>query len=194
REMLEVARANLERAGLRHWQVRQGDLYQLPLPSAAFDVAVMHQVLHYLEDPEDALEEAGRVLRPGGVLLIADFAPHDVASLRDEHAHRWLGFDDAQVTGWLAAAGFDTDSPIHLPGHPLTVTIWRAVRKPRPMLDRVMPSRHAGDAQWPRHPPGMPRLSRRSRRAGSASVSNSSRPRPRRWKRRCGPRSGGWRR
>lgn len=147
REMLEVARANLERAGLRHWQVRQGDLYQLPLPSAAFDVAVMHQVLHYLEDPEDALEEAGRVLRPGGVLLIADFAPHDVASLRDEHAHRWLGFDDAQVTGWLAAAGFDTDSPIHLPGHPLTVTIWRAVRKPLPMLDRVMPSRHAGDAQ-----------------------------------------------
>src|SRR3546814_13033919 len=96
REMLAVARANLERAGIRHWQVRQGDLYQLPLANAAFDVALMHQVLHYLEDPEDALAEAARVLRPGGVLLIAAFAPHDVASLRHEHAHRWPGLRQAQ--------------------------------------------------------------------------------------------------
>ncbi|HET8729361.1 MAG TPA: metalloregulator ArsR/SmtB family transcription factor [Alphaproteobacteria bacterium] len=146
REMLAVARANLERAGLRRWQVRQGDLYQLPLASASFDVAVMHQVLHYLEDPEDALVEAARVIRPEGVLVIADFAPHDVGSLREEHAHRWLGLGDAQVAGWLAAAGFACDAPIHLPGNPLTVTIWRAVRKPAAAISAAIPPRRTGDA------------------------------------------------
>src|SRR3546814_20366772 len=105
REMLAVARANLERAGIRHWQVRQGDLYQLPLANAAFDVALMHQVLHYLEDPEDALAEAARVLRPGGVPLIADFAPHAVARLPDEPAHPWLAFGGAPVVGWVGASG-----------------------------------------------------------------------------------------
>lgn len=146
REMLAVARANLERSGLRRWQVRQGDLYQLPLPNAAFDVAVMHQVLHYLEDPDDALTEAARVMRPGGTLLVADFAHHGVESLREEHAHRWLGFEDADVVRWLRAAGFQCDAPVHLPGHPLTVTLWRAVRAPdAPVAALPRPDRFAGE-------------------------------------------------
>ena len=126
REMLAVARANLDRAALHHCQVRYGDLYQLPLPDAAFDVAVMHQVLHYLEDPVDALLEAARVLRGGGQLLVADFAPHQVTALRDEHAHRWLGFADETVVDWLSQAGFRPGEPLHLPGRPLTVTLWSA--------------------------------------------------------------------
>ena len=128
REMLAVARANLEAAGKRNWQVRHGDLYQLPFPGASFDIAVIHQVLHYLEDPAEALAEAARVLRPGGTLLIADFAPHDVAGLREEHAHRWLGFSDEQVAEWLHDCGFECPGPVHLPGQPLTVTIWSAHR------------------------------------------------------------------
>ena len=128
REMLAVARANLEAAGKRNWQVRHGDLYQLPFPGASFDVAVIHQVLHYLEDPVEALSEAARVLRPGGTLLVADFAPHEVAGLREEHAHRWLGFADEQLGDWLSQCGFDCPDPVHLPGQPLTVTIWPATR------------------------------------------------------------------
>ncbi len=139
REMLAVARANLEAAGKRNWQVRHGDLYQLPFPGASFDVAVIHQVLHYLEDPAEALAEAARVLRPGGRLLVADFAPHEVAGLRDEHAHRWLGFSDEQIGDWLSECGFECPDPVHLPGQPLTVTIWPALRPAvtKPAADRT---------------------------------------------------------
>ena len=129
REMLSVARANIERAGMqRRCQVRQGDLYQLPLPGNSFDVALVHHVLHHLEDPASAIAEAARVLRPGGRLIVADFAPHDVESLRADHAHRWLGFPDDVFARWLQRAGFDSEPPVHLPGAPLTVTIWPANR------------------------------------------------------------------
>jgi ArsR family transcriptional regulator len=128
REMLSIARANLEREGLANVQVRLGDLYQLPLADRCFDVAVIHHVLHYMEDPVDVLAEAARVLRPGGRLLLADFAAHHVETLRSEHAHRWLGFADEQVAAWLRDAGFEADAPIHLAGDPLTVTIWPALR------------------------------------------------------------------
>ncbi len=142
REMLAVARANLDKAGLRHGQVRLGDLYQLPLPSAAFDVAIMHQVLHYLESPGDALAEAARVLRPDGRLLIADFARHEVESLRAEHAHRWLGFDDDRVQGWLEQAGFAPGPSERLPGSPLTVVLWPGRRLALPAT--AVPHRPAG--------------------------------------------------
>src|SRR5690349_3123904 len=72
REMLAVARANLERAGLRHCQVRQADMYQVPLPAGSFDVVIVHQVLHYAESPAGVLAEAARLLRPGGRLLVVD--------------------------------------------------------------------------------------------------------------------------
>ncbi len=144
REMLAVARANLERAGLRHAQVRQGDLYQLPLPDAAFDIAVMHQVLHFVEDPADALAEAARVLRPGGRLLIADFAPHGLDGLRAEHAHRWLGFADAEVAGWLRLAGCTAEPPIALPSDRLTVMVWPARRQAGANVTPLTSRRTAG--------------------------------------------------
>jgi ubiquinone/menaquinone biosynthesis C-methylase UbiE len=90
--MLAVARSRLERAGLRHVSVRQADIYDLALPRDGFDVVLIHQVLHYLEDGARAIAEAARVLRPGGRLLVIDFAPHDLEFLREEHAHRRLGF------------------------------------------------------------------------------------------------------
>src|SRR5215470_3159972 len=129
REMLAVARVNLERAGLRNCSLRQGDMYQLPLPSESFDAAVFHQVLHYAEDPRRALHEAARVLRPGGRLAIVDFAPHEVEALRAEQAHRRLGFADEEIVQWCEETGFDPGSITHLPGEPLTVTLWSARRR-----------------------------------------------------------------
>jgi ubiquinone/menaquinone biosynthesis C-methylase UbiE len=128
REMLSIARVNLERAGLENGSVRLGDMYQLALPDASFDAVVIHQVLHYADRPAAAITEAARVLRPTGVLVIVDFAPHTLEFLREEHAHRRLGFSDAEVAEWCIAAGLDPASPHHLSGDPLTVVIWTAHR------------------------------------------------------------------
>ncbi len=106
-DMLSLARTRLDRAGLRHCSVRQGDIYDLALPKDSFDVVIIHQVLHFLDDGARAIAEAARVLRPSGRLLVVDFAPHDLEFLRDEHAHRRLGFPPEAVSGWLAAAGLD---------------------------------------------------------------------------------------
>ena len=128
REMLSVARVNLERAGLANGRVRRDDMYQLELPDASFDAVVIHQVLHYADRPAAAIAEAARVLRPRGILVLIDFAPHALEFLRDEHAHRRLGFGDAEIAEWCRAAGLDPRSPRLLPGDPLTVVIWTAHR------------------------------------------------------------------
>ncbi len=126
REMLAVARANLDKAGLRNCELRLGDMYQLPLPPWSVDAVTFHQVLHFGETPAAAIAEAARVLRPGGRLLVADFAAHAVEDLRDTHAHRWLGFRDGDVRDWFLAAGLEPGEPVTLPGDPLTVVVWPA--------------------------------------------------------------------
>src|SRR4051812_291237 len=105
--MLSVARANLENAGLTRIELRQGDIYAPPFPRNTFDLVIIHQVLHYLDDPGRALREAGRLLAPGGRVLVVDFAPHSLEFLREAQAHRRLGFAGEQVAGWLDEAGLD---------------------------------------------------------------------------------------
>jgi ubiquinone/menaquinone biosynthesis C-methylase UbiE len=129
REMLSIARVNLERAGLANGRVRRDDMYQLALPDASFDAVVVHQVLHYADRPAAAIAEAARVLRPRGILVLVDFAPHALEFLRDEHAHRRLGFADGEIAEWCHAAGLDPFPPRQLPGDPLTVVIWTARRR-----------------------------------------------------------------
>lgn len=108
-EMLAIARDKLLRESLPNCQVRLGDTYRLPFEGggahAGFDVVTFHQVLHYLDDPAAAVAEAARVMRAGGRLLIADFAPHALEFLREDYAHRRLGFSDKEVQGWFQAAG-----------------------------------------------------------------------------------------
>ena len=128
REMLAVARANMERAGLGNCAVRNADMYQLPFTAASFDVVTIHQVLHFADNPGRAIAEAARVLRPGGCVMVADFAPHDLEFLRSEHAHRRLGFGDNEVTAWFDGATLETRRIVHLPGNPLTVTVWLAAK------------------------------------------------------------------
>jgi ubiquinone/menaquinone biosynthesis C-methylase UbiE len=87
--------------------VRQGDIYDVPLPDGSFDAVIIHQVLHYLDDGARAVKEAARVLRPGGSLLVVDFAPHELEFLREQHAHRRLGFAADTVTQWMSTAGLE---------------------------------------------------------------------------------------
>lgn len=114
-EMLAFARATLERSGIEHCSLRQGDLYDLPLHDESADLVTLHQVLHYLDDPAAAVAEAARILRPNGRLLIADFAPHELDFLREEQAHRRLGFAEDEVKGWLTQAGLTVAEVRHLP-------------------------------------------------------------------------------
>src|SRR5579863_4571910 len=135
-DMLALARARLDRAGLKHCSVRHSDIYDLALPHDSFDVVIIHQVLHFLDDSARALREAARALRPGGRLLVVDFAPHDLEFLRDEHAHRRLGFAAETVTQWLEAAGLDLVRQQTLPpgpGDKIAVSLWLA-RDPRILL------------------------------------------------------------
>ena len=133
-EMLAIARSKIEEAGLENCQVRQGDLFALDIAAASnepADLITLHQVLHYLPDPALAIAEAARVLGNGGRMLIADFAPHDVEHLREEHSHRRLGFSDDEVQKWLKAAGLSSIRVKHLPPpdgseKKLTVTLWMA--------------------------------------------------------------------
>src|SRR6202040_3357344 len=106
---------------------RQGDLRRPPFEAASFDVAVMHDVLHLLDDPGEAIADAARLLRPGGRLLVADFAAHELEFLRSQHGHRQLGIADGDIRTWAADAGLVVETVRSLApsqGDGLTVCVW----------------------------------------------------------------------
>jgi ubiquinone/menaquinone biosynthesis C-methylase UbiE/DNA-binding transcriptional ArsR family regulator len=127
-EMLRFARARMGRAGIERVDLRQGDMYALPLDDAAADTVVLHQVLHYAQAPAAAITEAARLIGLDGRLLIVDFAAHDRDDLREREGHARLGFDDDQMAHWFAAAGLEPVRAIELAGGELTVKLWLARR------------------------------------------------------------------
>lgn len=129
--MLNLARANVAKAGLDKVELRHGDIFSTRLPAQSADLVLVHQVLHYLADPAAAVAEAARLVAPGGRLIIVDFAPHQLEHLREEHQHRRLGFANDEMTRWLTDNGLQTSAQIALPPdvEGLTVSIWTATRR-----------------------------------------------------------------
>jgi ArsR family transcriptional regulator len=102
--MLAAARKRLASHG--NVELRGGRLEDLPVDDGALDAAVVSLVLHFVIDPLAVLREAARVLVPGGRLLLVDMLPHEREEYRATMGHVWLGFDEGQLGGWLADAGF----------------------------------------------------------------------------------------
>ena len=127
REMIAVARSKLASAGIGHAQIRLADIADLDSGIGGADVVVIHQVLHYFDDPGRMIGQARRALKPGGEMLIVDLAPHELEVLRTQHAHRRLGLSDDQMAVWAKAAGIDVVSLKTFPpanGEALTVCLW----------------------------------------------------------------------
>ncbi|MEE4200751.1 ArsR/SmtB family transcription factor [Erythrobacter sp.] len=123
-EMLRVARAKLQHLPIAQIELVQGDFADLPFSAASFDTVLLHQVLHFAQEPAQALAEAARVTRGGGRIAIVDFAAHDREELRGRHQHARLGFTDRQMQDLLGQAGFAAMRPIALEGGELVVKIW----------------------------------------------------------------------
>ena len=139
-EMLVIARANLEHNGIRNAVVRQGDLFALSVEPGAYDLIIVHQVLHYLDDGARALREIARALRPGGRLVIVDFSPHELEFMREDFAHRRLGFARETIEHWFEAAHLRPEDwrEVEAGEGPssLMVSIWTG-RDPRRVSDRI---------------------------------------------------------
>ena len=126
-EMLRLARAKLAsmaEVDTARTEIMLGDFNALPLADASFDTVIFHQVLHYAQHPEHVIAEAGRVLAPGGRLLIVDFAQHDREELRTVHAHARLGFADELIARAFANANISLAHHATHAGGELAVKIW----------------------------------------------------------------------
>jgi ArsR family transcriptional regulator len=92
--------------GLKNLEFRLGDLQSPPIEDATVDLVILSQALHHAEDPAAALRAAFRILRLGGRIMILDLLRHTFEKARDLYGDRWPGFGEAELQGWLEAAGF----------------------------------------------------------------------------------------
>ena len=140
-EMLKLARAKLQHLPAGKAELVPGDFTDLPFAEAQFDTVVLHQVLHFAQEPELVLQEAARVTRPGGRIAIVDFAAHNHEELRTRYAHARLGFADNQIKQMLRDAGYTAKAPVALEGGELVVKIWIGQRKGA-QTAKVQPKEH----------------------------------------------------
>jgi SAM-dependent methyltransferase len=111
--MLQAAKKRLH--GIGNVELRRGELEALPIESATLDAATLMLVLHHVPEPERAIGEVARVLKPGGRVLVVDMLPHDRESYRQQMGHVWLGFGEAQVEALLTGGGFADVRVVALP-------------------------------------------------------------------------------
>jgi ArsR family transcriptional regulator len=111
--MLQAAKRRLQ--GFDNIDLRRGELESLPIDDRRLDAATLMLVLHHVPEPDRALAEVGRVLKPGGRVMIVDMLPHDRESYRHQMGHIWLGFSDEQLRRLLSKAGFADIRIVSLP-------------------------------------------------------------------------------
>ncbi len=114
--MLQAARKRLH--GFENVALRRGELESLPMEGATVDAAVLGLVLHHVPEPERALAEVARIVRPGGCLLVIDMLPHDRVSYRQQMGHVWLGFAEEPMRSLLGDVGFGSVRFVTLPPDP----------------------------------------------------------------------------
>jgi ArsR family transcriptional regulator len=114
--MLQAAKRRL--AGFDNIDLRRGELEALPIDDVRLDVAALMLVLHHVPEPEKALAEVARVLKPGGRLIVGDMLPHDRDSYRHQMGHVWLGFSTEHIGRMLTDAGFGRIRTVALPLDP----------------------------------------------------------------------------
>jgi len=104
-EMLRRARALARERDVRNVEFRRGDALGIPVDSGSVDAAFCVMVLHFLPEPERAIRELCRITRPGGSVILVDLVAHAQEWMREQMAHRWLGFDRAAIERWFRKAG-----------------------------------------------------------------------------------------
>jgi ArsR family transcriptional regulator len=104
--MVEVGTELARKNDLANLTYRLGDIEQVPLPDASVDLAILSQALHHARHPQRAVDEAYRILRPGGQLLVLDLAEHSFEKARDLYADLWLGFKESTLDAFLKKAKF----------------------------------------------------------------------------------------
>ncbi len=104
-EMLRRARGLARERDIRNVEFRVGDALQLPVPSHSVDAAFCVMVLHFLPDPQRAIAELCRITDDGGRVILVDLVSHTQVWMREQMAHRWLGFDKSSIEAWFRKAG-----------------------------------------------------------------------------------------
>lgn len=104
--MVEVGSELARKNGLANLAYKLGDIERVPLADTSVDLAILSQALHHARHPQRAVEEAFRILRPGGQLLVLDLNEHSFEKARELYADVWLGFKESALHGFLKRAGF----------------------------------------------------------------------------------------
>ena len=105
-KMVEVGTRLAKENGLFNLEYRLGDIENVPLGDKSVDLAIFSQALHHALHPQAAINEAARILRPGGQVLILDLRSHNFEKARELYADVWLGFKESELHAFLKKAHF----------------------------------------------------------------------------------------